>query len=106
MTKCYEIQMDKELCSAYLRTENEKQNVFDSESRSDSTFTVQKGTEVIHREVKGRTKINCYMKENQSEFSETCRLKDLVKEHSELGTLCEMDYTSKDGKTQTNLTPE
>ena len=26
------------------------------------------------------------MKENQSEFSETCRLKDLVKEHSELGT--------------------
>ena len=77
--------MDKELRSAYLRTENEKQNVFDSESRSDSSFTVQKDTEVIHKEVKGGTKINCYMKENQSEFSETCRLKDLVKEHSELG---------------------
>ena len=50
-------------------------------------FTVQKDTEVIHREVKkGRTKINCYMKENQSEFAETCRLKDLVKENSEFGT--------------------
>ena len=47
---------------------------------------MQKDTEVIHREIKERTKINCYMKENQSEFSETCRLKDLVKEHSELGT--------------------
>ena len=31
MTKYYEIQMDKELRSAHLRTENEKQNVFDSE---------------------------------------------------------------------------
>ena len=29
-----------------------KQNVFDSESRSDLSFTVQKDTEVIHREVK------------------------------------------------------
>ena len=86
MTKYYEIQMDKKLRSAYLRTENEKQNVFDSESRSDSRFTVQKDTEVIHREVNGRTKINCYMKESQSEFSEACRLKDLLKEHSELGT--------------------
>ena len=71
ITKYYEIHMDKEPRSAYLRTENEKQNVFDSESRSDSSFTVQKDTEVIHSEVKGRTKINCYMQENQSEFSET-----------------------------------
>ena len=39
-------------CSAYLRTENKKQNVFDSESRSDLSFTVQKGSEVIHREAK------------------------------------------------------
>ena len=84
MTKYYEIQMDTELRSAYLRTENEKQNVFDSESRSDSSFTVQKDTEVIQREVRRRTKINCHMKENKSAFSETCRLKDLVKEHSEL----------------------
>ena len=79
MTKYKEIQMDKKLPSALLRTENKKQNVFDSESRSDLSSTVQKDTEVIHREVKGGTKINCYLKENQSEFSETRRLKDLVK---------------------------
>ena len=34
--------------SAYLRTKNKKQNVFDSESRSDLSFTVQEDTEVIH----------------------------------------------------------
>ena len=36
----------------------------DSESRTDSSFTVLKDTEVIHREVKGGTKINCDLKEN------------------------------------------
>ena len=73
---------------------------------------MQKDTEVIHR-VKGGTKINCDVKENQSEFSGTCRLKDLTKKHSERTpksepryTLCDIDYTSEDGKTQTNLTPE
>ena len=30
---------------------------------------VQEDTEVIHREVKGGTEINCYLKENQSEFT-------------------------------------
>ena len=44
--------------SAHLRTENKKPNVFDSESRSDLSFTVQEDTEVIHRKVKGGTKIN------------------------------------------------
>ena len=47
------------------------------------SFTVQKDIEVFHREVKGGTKINCDLKENQSEFSETRRLKDLTKKHSE-----------------------
>ena len=46
-----------------------EQNVFDSESQSDMSFTVQKGTEMIHREVKGGTKTNRQLKENQSEFS-------------------------------------
>ena len=46
-------------------------------------FTMQKDTEVIHREVKGGMKITCHSKENQSEFSEKRRLKDLVKKHSE-----------------------
>ena len=35
------------------------------------SFTVQKDTEVIHGAIKGGTKINYYLKENQSEFSET-----------------------------------
>ena len=52
MTKYNEIHMDKKQRSAYLSTENKKQNVFDSESRSDLSFTVQKDTEVIHRDVK------------------------------------------------------
>ena len=76
VTKYNEIQKDKKLQSANLRTKSKKQDVFDSESRSDSSFTVQEDTEVMHREVKGGTEINCYLKENQSEFSETRRLKD------------------------------
>ena len=42
MTIYNKIQMDKKLHSAYLRTENKKQNVFDNESRSDLSVTVQK----------------------------------------------------------------
>ena len=80
-----------------------------TESRSDSSFTVQKDTEVIHREVKGGTEINCYLQENQSEFSGTRRLKDLVKKHTEYTqegeprfSLCNIDNTSEDGYLQTN----
>ena len=50
--------------SAQLRTENKKQNVLDSKCRSDLSFTVQKDTEVIHREVKGRT--NTLLSERES----------------------------------------
>merc|ERR1711871_59831 len=46
-------------------------------------FTVQKDTEMVHGEVKRGTKIICYLKEDQSEFLEERRLKDLVKKHSE-----------------------
>ena len=74
---------------------------------------MQKGTEVIHRRVKGGTEINCYLKENQSEFSETRRLKNLAKEHSECTqegepryTLCNIEHTSEDVYLQTKLTPE
>merc|ERR1719506_1965990 len=38
---------------------------------------------MVHGEVKRGTKIVCYLKENQSEFLEERRLKDLVKKHSE-----------------------
>merc|ERR1712119_64984 len=40
-------------------------------------------TEMVHGEVKRGTKIICYLKEDQSEFLEERRLKDLVKKHSE-----------------------
>merc|ERR1711976_636235 len=47
------------------------------------SFTVQKDTELVHGEVKRGTKVICYLKEDQSEFLEERRLKDLVKKHSE-----------------------
>merc|ERR1712129_628200 len=40
-------------------------------------------TEMVHGEIKRGTKIICYLKEDQSEFLEERRLKDLVKKHSE-----------------------
>merc|ERR1739838_435945 len=39
--------------------------------------------EMVHGEIKRGTKIICYLKEDQSEFLEERRLKDLVKKHSE-----------------------
>ena len=43
----------------------------------------RKDTELVHGEIKRGTKIICYLKEDQSEFLEERRLKDLVKKHSE-----------------------
>merc|ERR1712193_259124 len=53
------------------------------ESAAGGSFTVQKDTEPVHGEVKRGTKVICYLKEDQSEFLEERRLKDLVKKHSE-----------------------
>merc|ERR1712242_81426 len=53
------------------------------ESGAGGSFTVQKDTEFVHGEVKRGTKVICYLKEEQSEFLEERRLKDLVKKHSE-----------------------
>merc|ERR1719320_1211630 len=53
------------------------------ESGAGGSFTVQKDTEMVHGEIKRGTKIICYLKEDQSEFLEERRLKDLVKKHSE-----------------------
>merc|ERR1711953_456450 len=53
------------------------------ESAAGGSFTVQKDTELVHGEVKSGTKVICYLKEDQSEFLEERRLKDLVKKHSE-----------------------
>merc|ERR1711892_55124 len=53
------------------------------ESAAGGSFTVQKDTEMVHGEVKRGTKVICYLKEDQSEFLEERRLKELVKKHSE-----------------------
>merc|ERR1719419_1569183 len=53
------------------------------ESGAGGSFTVQKDTELVHGEVKRGTKIICYLKEDQTEFLEERRVKDLVKKHSE-----------------------
>ncbi|CAE7203721.1 swo1 [Symbiodinium sp. CCMP2592] len=53
------------------------------ESGAGGSFTVQKDTELVHGQIKRGTKIICYLKEDQSEFLEERRLKDLVKKHSE-----------------------
>merc|ERR1711988_305313 len=47
------------------------------------SFTVQKDSEMVHGEVKRGTKVILTLKEDQSEFVEERRLKDLVKKHSE-----------------------
>merc|ERR1711971_711278 len=53
------------------------------ESAAGGSFTVQKDTDMVHGEIKRGTKIICFLKEDQSEFLEERRLKDLVKKHSE-----------------------
>merc|ERR1712100_1000939 len=53
------------------------------ESAAGGSFTVQKDTEMVHGEVKRGTKIICYLKEDQSEFLEERRVKELIKKHSE-----------------------
>merc|ERR1711896_84300 len=47
------------------------------------SFTVQKDTEQLHGDIKRGTKLILTLKEDQSEFLEERRLKDLVKKHSE-----------------------
>ena len=76
--------------SGNLRTKNKTQNVFDIGSRSDRSFTVQEDTEVILREVKGGTKINCYVKENQSDSQNS------ISKRKPRYTLCDIEHTSKD----------
>merc|ERR1712093_348745 len=53
------------------------------ESAAGGSFTVAEDTEKLYGEIARGTKIVCYLKEDQSEFLEERRLKDLVKKHSE-----------------------
>merc|ERR1711898_67099 len=53
------------------------------ESAAGGSFTVVKDDDMMHGDIKRGTKIICFLKEDQSEFLEERRLKDLVKKHSE-----------------------
>jgi len=53
------------------------------ESEAGGSFTITKDEANTFGEVKRGTKIVCYLKEDQTEFLEERRLKDLVKKHSE-----------------------
>jgi len=53
------------------------------ESAAGGSFTVIKDTDQAYGEIKRGTKIICHLKEDQTEFLEERRLKDLVKKHSE-----------------------
>jgi molecular chaperone HtpG len=53
------------------------------ESAAGGSFTVVKDEEKKYGEIKRGTKIICFLKEDQTEFLEERKLKDLVKKHSE-----------------------
>ena len=53
------------------------------ESAAGGSFTVVKDDDMMHGDIKRGTKIILSLKEDQSEFLEERRLKDLVKKHSE-----------------------
>jgi len=53
------------------------------ESAAGGSFTVTKDEDFQHGVIKRGTKIICFLKEDQTEFIEERRLKDLVKKHSE-----------------------
>merc|ERR1712193_185492 len=64
-------------------TKNNDDEQYIWESAAGGSFTVMKDEEKTHGDLKRGTKIICTLKEDQSEFLEERRLKDLVKKHSE-----------------------
>merc|ERR1719326_1347122 len=63
------------------KSNDDEQHVW--ESAAGGAFTVMKDDDKVHGDLKRGTKVICYLKEDQSEFLEERRLKDLVKKHSE-----------------------
>merc|ERR1719330_13678 len=77
------------------------------ESAAGGSFTVVKDTEMVFGEVKRGTKIVCHLKEDQTEFLEERRLKDLVKKHSEfIGFPIELYIEKSDEKEVTDSEDE
>merc|ERR1712187_93502 len=77
------------------------------ESAAGGSFTVVKDTEHPYGEVKRGTKIVCHLKEDQTEFLEERRLKDLVKKHSEfIGFPIELYVEKSDEKEVTDSEDE
>merc|ERR1712176_184362 len=77
------------------------------ESADGGSFTVQKDVEQTYGEIKRGTKIVCHLKEDQTEFLEERRLKDLVKKHSEfIGSPIELYIEKSEEKEVTDSEEE
>ena len=61
------------------------------EANAGGTVTVQKDAELVHGEVKRGTRVICYLKEDQAEFLEEWRLKDLIKKRAAAQRQCFLD---------------
>merc|ERR1719305_581098 len=77
----YSAYLVAEKVTVITKSNDDEQYVW--ESAAGGSFTVVKDDDMMHGDIKRGTKIILSLKEDQSEFLEERRLKDLVKKHSE-----------------------